>query len=177
MQQRRRNARGEGARLRDEIIDAATAILEETGSEDAITLRGVARQANVAAPSIYAHFTDREEIVAAVVARAFGELDASLAEAAEGGLRAICEAYLDFAAERPHRYRVAFGRHHNLPAGEVSAEGQAAFTRLVDACAGNRQTATLIWISLHGYASLAAAVPAFPWPDRPAMLTAILAQT
>lgn len=176
MEQRRRNARGEGGRLRDEIIAAATEILEETGSEDAITLRGVARQASVAAPSIYAHFTDREEIVAAVVAQAFGELDVALAEAAGGGLRAICEAYLDFAAERPHRYRVAFGRHHNLPSGEVSAEGQAAFTRLVDASGGDRRTATLIWVSLHGYASLSAAVPAFPWPDRSTMLAAILAQ-
>ena len=50
---RRRNRRGEGDRLRDEIITAASQIIGETGDDSALTLRGVARRLGIAAPSIY----------------------------------------------------------------------------------------------------------------------------
>ena len=39
---RRRNRRGEGGKLRDEIIAAALALLDEGGDERAVTLRSVA---------------------------------------------------------------------------------------------------------------------------------------
>jgi AcrR family transcriptional regulator len=44
---------------------------EITGSEAAVTLRGVAREIGISAPSIYPHFADREEILGAVLTRAF----------------------------------------------------------------------------------------------------------
>ena len=47
---RPRNRRGEGARLRAEIVDAATALIDESGG-DALTLRAVARRAGISAPS------------------------------------------------------------------------------------------------------------------------------
>lgn len=192
---RTRNRRGEGSRLRGEIIAAATALLERAGSEDAITLRGVARQAGVSAPSIYAHFADREEIIGAVVAQAFTELEEALVTAVEGEndparrLWKLCEAYLDFAESKPHRYRVAFGRHSTAdPTTTGSAtrledlSGGRAFTRLIDAVAGYTKSdrspqvaATALWVALHGYASLTASVPLFPWPDRREMLSTLLA--
>ncbi|WP_432931676.1 TetR/AcrR family transcriptional regulator [Microbispora sp. CA-135349] len=189
--QRARNRRGEGGRLREEIVTAATALLEETGSEDAITLRGVARQAGIAAPSIYAHFADRDAVVDAVVARAFAELDAALAAAVEGvddpaaRLRALCVAYLAFAEERPHRYRVAFERRRSGPAKTRTMEdlsGVQAFGRLVTAVAeaggdGSPELdATALWVALHGYAVLSVGVPAFPWPARQRMLDRLLAR-
>lgn len=188
--QRRRNPRGEGSRLRGDIVAAAASLLEDSGSEDSITLRGVARQAGIAAPSIYAHFADREAILAAVVAQAFAELDGALA-AADGHsdprqrLRLLCEAYLDFAGARPHRYRVVFGRHR---VGGVEVKpleelwGAQAFARLAASVAGclpadrsPQVAAVSLWAGLHGYASLSASVPAFPWPDRQEMLDALLA--
>jgi AcrR family transcriptional regulator len=194
--ERAKNRWGEGARLREEIVAAATAMLEETGSEDAITLRGVARRAGIAAPSIYAHFPDREAIVNTLVAQAFTELDGMLAAAVEDErdpvrrLRLLCEAYLAFADVAPHRYRVAFGRHRGTGPGSMPAgtrlpqlSGGQAFGRLVEAVAatGDRPDpvldATALWVGLHGYATLAAGVPAFPWPDREDMLTALLQHT
>jgi AcrR family transcriptional regulator len=195
--QRVRNRRGEGSRLRGEIIAAATALLEETGSEDAITLRGVARRAGVAAPSIYTHFPDREAIVAAVVAQAFVELDEALATVRGEGdplqrLFNLCEAYLTFAQGKPHRYRVAFERHRTAVTENASEEsrleelsGGQAFGRLVTAigdcvqpdCVTSRSPqldATVLWVALHGYASLTTSVPAFPWPDRAEMLNALI---
>jgi len=72
--QRQRNARGQGARLTEDIVTGALALIERSGSDEAVTLRAVAREVGISAPSIYAHFADREAIVMAVVMRVFGEL-------------------------------------------------------------------------------------------------------
>lgn len=189
-----RNRWGEGARLREQIVAAATAVLEESGTEDAVTLRGVARRAGISAPSIYDHFPDREAIVNAVVADAFADLDRALEAATDGEtdpgrrLRLLCEAYLAFAERAPHRYRVAFGRHRRTGTGSLPADtplsglsGGQAFGRLVAAVAAQTTAgadpqldATALWVALHGYASLSASVPAFPWPDRGDMLATLL---
>jgi len=111
-----------------------------------VTLRAVARRVGIAAPSIYAHFPDRQAILLAVVQDAFAELaeaiHASVTENAEEGagesaregaredpadrLRAACLAYLDFAATRPQRYRVMFGGLWNAADALDSAAVTAA---------------------------------------------------
>ncbi|MBO0692570.1 MAG: TetR/AcrR family transcriptional regulator, partial [Acidimicrobiaceae bacterium] len=97
-----RNRRGEGSRLRDDIVSAAVEILEKTGNPEAITLRAVARQVGIAAPSIYGHFADRDAIIVAVVTEGFTRLTRVLKEALAGStdpvesLRLGCDAYLRF---------------------------------------------------------------------------------
>lgn len=59
---RERNRRGQGTRLRAEILAGATQLLEDSGSEEAVTLRAIARQIGISAPSIYSHFPDREAL-------------------------------------------------------------------------------------------------------------------
>ncbi|GAA2848573.1 TetR family transcriptional regulator [Actinoplanes cyaneus] len=152
---RARNRRGEGGRLRAEIVTAAAELLDESGNEQAVTLRAVARRIGISAPSIYAHFPDRQAILLAVVQDAFAELTEALrattgtgngtdstGEGAVAGLRAACTAYLDFAATRPQRYRVMFGGLWNggvavddaaVSAAEVTELGQEALAVLVDA--------------------------------------------
>ena len=71
---RERNARGQGVRLTEEIVTGALALVDREGTDEAVTLRAVAREIGIAAPSIYAHFPDRDAIVLAVVARVFDEL-------------------------------------------------------------------------------------------------------
>lgn len=83
------------------------------GSEEAVTLRAVARRAGIATPSIYAHFADRQSILLAIVQDAFAELSHRLAKSATAAdpavrLHAVCAAYLDFAATSPQRSRVMF---------------------------------------------------------------------
>jgi AcrR family transcriptional regulator len=205
---RRQNKRGQGLRLREDIVAAAAALLEETGSEDAITLRGLARKVGVSAPAIYGHFGDVDEILAAVVSEAFDELDTALRAAeraaedpSEGAaeprtaVRAVCAAYLDFARRRPQRYRVMFGRHRTHEGGAMTDRrpagallGAAAFDRLLGAVARTTghpsaasrpgadtfTDATALWVALHGYASLRASVPAFPWPEDDTMLETLI---
>ncbi|WP_027346322.1 TetR/AcrR family transcriptional regulator [Hamadaea tsunoensis] len=113
---RTRNRRGEGGLLRDEIVAAAERILEREGAEDAITLRSVAREANIAAPSIYSHFADRDAIIDAVLDIGYERLRMLIVDvtAAEpdpvARLLAGARAYAEFAMTDPARYRVLFGR-------------------------------------------------------------------
>ena len=143
---RERNRRGQGGRLRTDIVVAAAELLDEAGTEQAVTLRAVARRVGIAAPSIYAHFSDRQAILLAVVQDAFAELAEAIRAAVTPGagesagegargdaggealarLRAACLAYLDFAATRPQRYRVMFGGLWNAGAALDSAKVSAA---------------------------------------------------
>ncbi len=110
---RRRAPRGSGDRLREEILDAATALLLKTGHAKAVSIRSVAQYVGVTPPSIYLHFEDKDALLDAVCARYFAKLDAEMQQAAAGQpstvdvLRAQALAYVRFAAETPELYRLA----------------------------------------------------------------------
>lgn len=162
-----RNRRGQGDRLRDEIVTAAVDLLDESGDAGAVTLRSVARRVGIAAPSIYRHFPDQPAIMLAVVRNAFAELDEQLgaadtaANTAEGSahdasrerLTALCHSYVEFARAHPGRYRAMFGGlwTPDLDASSVTEEdvatlGQAGMRRLAEALgscvAAGRATST-----------------------------------
>lgn len=151
--QRRRNRRGEGDQLRADIVRAAEELLDGGGTERDVTLRGVARQAGIAAPSIYPHFAHVDAILLAVVQAAFEALRQDLRDALDGAtdsrcvepvacLRSVCAAYLGFARRRPLRYRIMFAGVWQARAAveadpalaeEAAALGADAFAVLVDA--------------------------------------------
>ncbi len=191
---RQRNARGQGARLTQDIVSGALALIEREGSQEAVTLRAVAREVGIAAPSIYAHFPDREAILAAVVARVFDELTEVIARGMDaagpdpaGRLVGGCEAYADFGLAHPARYTVLFARRPAAgdyckpvtfgPDGrrvlEFGAESFALLVQGIEDCvrAGVSAStdlmadATAVWVALHGTVTLRTALPGFPWPD------------
>jgi len=127
--QRQRNQRGEGSRLRDELIAAAMRILDRTPAT-VLSLRIVAKEAGVAAPSVYAHFTDAKHLVNEIVRECWRQLGEEMLRATDGALdqdgRAILErqlaAYVRNAMERPSRYQLLFALQpididnpHDLP--------------------------------------------------------------
>ena len=192
---RKPNRRGEGGKLRADIIAAAAALIEETGSEQSVTLREVARRVGIAAPSIYEHFPSREAIVYAVIDDCSSELRTVVAQAMDsqpgplGRLRAGCAAYLRFADQRPGQYRVLLSRYQHLgerPPGRAALRTEA-LNLLVSAlrdCASAGQITTddphadavIIWSALHGYATLRASLPLFDWPAPQAALDRILSR-
>ncbi|MER5865260.1 TetR/AcrR family transcriptional regulator [Kitasatospora sp. NPDC002040] len=183
---RPRNRRGEGPRLREEIVRAALGLIEREGSKEAVTLRAVAREVGIAAPSIYGHFPDREAIVEAVVLEALARLNrmTEAAKAAEpdpvDALLAGCAAYVEFGTREPACYRVVFSTTPHpteVPAcqGGSRPTGRDAFMALVrslEACVeAGRSTSTdpfgdavALWTALHGQVTLRAALTDFPWP-------------
>lgn len=187
---RRRNRRGEGGKLREEIITAALALLDEGGDERAVTLRSVARKAGIAAPSIYPHFADQPSIMLAVVQQEMDALAATLREADDKADRdgrsrlfAVCNAYLDFAQVHPQRYRIMFGgmwtpsvEDTSITDADLDSLGVEAFTLLVGvlgACVEEGIAhasddlfgdAVALWLGLHGLAHQRAVVRKMPGP-------------
>jgi AcrR family transcriptional regulator len=189
---RRRNRRGEGSRLREELIEAAARLLESSGDAQVLTLAAVAREAGIAAPSIYRHFPGRDELVEAVVADRFERLDDAVAGAMTGGsgpaeaLRACCGAYCRFGLEHPGHYQVLFGANLALDPGRPGDRpGERVFGRLVtavQACIDGGAArhgdvylmAVNVWVALHGIVSLRTSRPNHAWPPVETLIDAAL---
>jgi AcrR family transcriptional regulator len=178
---RERNPRGQGARLRDELVRAADALLEAGRGEESLSMRAVAREAGVAPQSVYLHFADRRELMEAVYDRRFGELLEVLTAAGEGvadpreRLLAYGRAYCRYGLEHPGHYRVLF-ETAGTPEWEPSQMvGLRAFELLRDAMAecrpdGADAATAAYWAGMHGLVTLRRDRPSFPWPDVDAML-------
>jgi AcrR family transcriptional regulator len=187
---RARNRRGEGARLRADIVAAAVDLLDETGDESAVTLRAVARKVGIAAPSIYRHFPDQPSIMLAVVRQAFAELEDRLTAGLAGAgadprrrLFALGAAYLEFAESHPGRYRTMFGglwmpdlTQTSMTEDDLVSLGDATMGLLVDVlgdcvAAGVSTSdditadAVALWLGLHGLAHQRAVTVTYPWPS------------
>lgn len=192
---RPRARRGEGDRLREEILDAASGLLVSTGSEDAVSLRAVADAVGVTPPSIYLHFADKTDLVFAVCEEHFRRFDAEIeaAVAGSGGpveeLHVRARAYMEFGLEHPEEYRILFMTrpgHTAVGFGAEQVMDATAFIHLVDnvvrcrdagllrVTAEETVVATMLWAAVHGLTSLLIAKPDFPWPAGPDVL---LAQT
>ncbi|MEW2624657.1 TetR/AcrR family transcriptional regulator [Streptomyces sp. NPDC048106] len=170
---------GEGGVLKEEILAAAARLLAESGREEALSLRAVAREVGISAPSVYLHFKDRSELVATVTRRAYEKLVAELREARaprDGraprvALRAMAHRYCDFALENPRRYRLMFGVERMVGPREDSPrhpvwlvlgaweEALAALPTARSAQVDGGQDALLLWSALHGIVTIAMALP------------------
>ena len=164
VQQRRERERAERHRL---IVDAARELAEAEGW-DAVTTRRLAERVEYSQPVLYSHFKGKDAIVRAVALQAIGDL-AELMRAARTAhrspakaLRALADAYLDFAATHPALYDAMFVREVDLSFGtaETPPELRAAFGELVavvEPFAGEDDLETLtevLWSALHGQATL-----------------------
>jgi AcrR family transcriptional regulator len=157
--------RRDRAQRHDLIIAAARDLAEAEGWE-AVTTRRLAELVEYSQPVLYSHFDGKDAIVRAVAIQGFEQLAETLRQArwvaGEPGvaLRAVCGAYLTFAAERPALYQAMFV----LPL-DVSFASQdtppplkAAFGELAAALEpfgpqpGLR--AEVAWAALHGLAVL-----------------------
>ena len=61
-------ARGEMAVTRDDVIHTAIQLLEEVGL-DGLTLRRLATELGISAPTLYWHFRDKRELLDAMAAK------------------------------------------------------------------------------------------------------------
>jgi AcrR family transcriptional regulator len=111
---RTRAARGEGERLRDEVLDAAEALLVEAGSTLGVSMRQIANDVGVTPPALYLHFDDKEALFFEVCLRRFGELHDHLLAAVDGiegpadRLVALGRAYVEYGLRYPRQYEVLF---------------------------------------------------------------------
>lgn len=174
---RTRNPWGQGEKLRTEILVAAARLLSELGSEEGLTIRGVARAVGIAPASIYQHFADKAELVRGLVNYDYELLGKQMQDADEsvsaddpvGRLRAQMNAYCQFAIDNPGHYRLIYnnrergGEPAQSPLGQIVRRIGAAFERCEAAGYELRlpamRAAITVFVGAHGRVALYHAAP------------------
>jgi len=181
---RSRARRGEGEKLRGQILEASERLLIETGDEEAVTIRAVAEAVGVTPPSVYLHFADKDDLLFAICEVHFAQLDRVTEEAAARSddlmesLALRGRAYIRFGIEHPEQYRILFMRRpsHTPESFQVDRlRDAAAFGHLVEHVSKCVQAGLIdgdplvvslgLWAVVHGLTSLLISKPDFPWPD------------
>jgi AcrR family transcriptional regulator len=190
-----RNPRGEGDRLRQELISAANRLLENGASHESLSLRAVAREVGIAPTSVYLHFPDKTALLLAVYQGHFADLADQLNQAIArhtspaARLRAAAEAYCQFAADRPDVYQVLFTVPGSAspprlvpasqrPGAAVVQTIQHVITDCIDAgllAPADPYAVTMcLWAALHGLIVLRAARPHVAWPPLSTLIDTLL---
>lgn len=138
-----------------EIVAVARDLLEREGPEG-VSMRRIAAQLGLRAPSLYEHVADKRSLENAIISQAFfeqGELTAAAgAEARASGddpIHAIGRAYRGYALDHPHVYRLM--TDHGLDR-EALVEGAEQFAGepLRQAVGGDLTLARVLWAFAHG---------------------------
>jgi AcrR family transcriptional regulator len=178
---RPRNRRGDGARLRTDLIEAAARLL---GSVPAarISMRSICREAGVSAPSVYLHFRTIDEVLLEVIRMFWIELAEEMARAGAGAahlgpraeVAAQVAAYLGFALTGPTRYDVLFSLQPSVAfgAGDGAASPPAPVYQVLESAIvrcraegvrllleDDHDMTVLIFVVAHGRVALSHAAP------------------
>jgi AcrR family transcriptional regulator len=160
--------------LREALLQAAIELIAEV-EPAGFTLREVARRAGVSHNAPYRHFPDGEDLLAAVAAQGFRELNEAMLEAVRhqrssvGRLKRAGLAYVEFALRRPEHFTVMFdaavSKHKTPDSAEAAEQAFGTLVSLVKCCQDEgrlpsgdlHQFALLAWSMVHGIAKLATA--------------------
>lgn len=188
---RERNPRGEGSRLRGELLDAAADLMARHGSIDKVSVRAVAAAAGVSPTAVYRHFDNHMDLLWAAVQHSFDEFSAALASATDAAagdiydqFRAMGDAYVRFALDHQGKYRVMFSNRVELPP-RAEPVGAHSFDQLVDflsevlAERGDERdpafVAVQVWTWIHGIVDLMGTHPEMPeWPAHEHLLDELM---
>ena len=149
---------------REQIVKAARRIAEHEGWSN-VTIRRLSDEISYSQPVLYAHFANREAILAAVAIEGFREIGVALERARKRArrgraLESVAVAYLKFATSSPALYEVMFSLGLSVAFDDPStpAELRFAFSQLLELFGGQSSKrevmAELFWASLHGIAEL-----------------------
>jgi len=155
------------ADFRERLCAAAEKLFAEKGP-DAVTMRQLASALGVSPMTPYRYFKDKDDILAAVRTNGFNQFAEALekARAGAGSARAkaaaVGDAYVRFAFEHPHTYKLMFDMNQpmdgNYPelveAGRRAHETQTAWVKdqiAAGEMAGDpEQIGEMFWAATHG---------------------------
>src|ERR1700722_965557 len=99
---------------KDQILSAARKAFDEAGPEG-LSMRDIAKEVGITPMAIYRHYENKQALIDALVLDGLAEWSAIVAAIPPAAplewLRAIGEAHLDFALQKPRRYEAAFLTH------------------------------------------------------------------
>lgn len=173
---------GAGDLLRQEILDAATELLLDTGHARSVSIRSVPQRVGVTPPAIYLRFADKDALLDAVCARYLARLDDEMERAANRQVRTVdvpraqTLAYVQFALRTPELYRLApMGEWRSDSDVDIALDNaafkhmRAAVQTLMDEGVYRADDATTValelWTAVHGVVALLVAKPQLPFGD------------
>lgn len=186
----RNNPRGQGERLRTDIIRTATLMLDVLADDQALSLRAVAREVGIAATSVYLHFADRDALVIATLEHCHSDMMQAMAvaedTAADPGeaLRARTLLVGNWAQEHAGLYKVLHESTINQRVElrfkqDFKESFVAAVQRCVDAGLATQRDARAgamdLMAAVHGSVSMRINRCEAPWPPFPEQLDRFLA--
>jgi len=103
---------------RAKVIEAASQIADEDGPAG-LTMAALAKRLGVALPSLYSHVRGFEHLKEEIFLAVNSELSRRMGEAIQGyagrdAMRALANAYRDYAFSHPGRYAIAMQERPNL---------------------------------------------------------------
>lgn len=158
--------------LKNALIHAGIEILSKDGLES-LSLRSVAKRVGVSHAAPYAHFADKEALIAAIAAAGYSKLYSQLATAQQRSADPLTRlwhtafAYLQFALDEPDHFRITFSgvvkAEKSYP--EYVAQAQRCYALVMGLVADCQMKGLFtgeplelltvsIWSSLHGFAQL-----------------------
>jgi AcrR family transcriptional regulator len=159
--------------LKNALIEAGADILSKDGVSG-LSLRKVAQKAGVSHTAPYAHFADKQALIAAISTEGYKKLHGQIAQVAEqyrsDPLRRLVEAswaYVQFALDEPDHFKVTLSgmieKEQNYPAFvETAKQTFSLVVEIVTQCQQTgilRQgapdlTAVSVWALIHGFVTL-----------------------
>lgn len=134
---RTRNPRGQGDRLRTELLEAATELLAEHGSIDRVSLRAVASRAGVSPTAVYRHFEDHSQLMETAIDWCWEEFIRAIEVGSDDHpdpfdrFVHMGQRYVSFAMNESGKYRVMFSNQID-PTARKGPTAMSAFGLLVE---------------------------------------------
>ena len=169
--------------LKQRLVDATAELLLEPRDVRLPTMREIATRAGVTPGAAYRHFETQHQLLLAVVAQLFGQLEAHLEDSVGGGVgagpraarTAICamaHAYVSWGLTNAGGYQLLF---ETTDEPELLAHNERPGLHLLDPLAvllaAHHQSrsplaveATRLWVALHGLVSLRTHKTGMTWP-------------
>lgn len=151
--------------FRQEVLEIAALQFASLGI-DKVSMRSLARELGYSATALYSYFKNKDDILAALRARALTGLAAELEQAGKGDRDAPREKYVNFVIHEPTAYKLAFaydqpdqGQYPELAAATKSVQ-HALRRALRNGLTSARPPESLdilvqlFWAGMHGLAGL-----------------------
>ena len=164
-------------KLKQQLVEVSIELLLEPREIRFPTMREISQRAGVAPGAAYRHFDSQLELVLAVVSELFARLEQALLSAAEerddadGKIRAISHAYVQWGITNPGCYQLLFETTDDpVSYQEANRPGLNLIQQLallVAQHSGSEQPqveqATQLWVYMHGVVTLRTHKTGMPW--------------
>ena len=178
MKKRPQNARGEGEKLRMDLITAAIKMLEQPQTIAAPSLRKIAQSIGISPSAVYTRFESGQQLLQETLDYQYQILREAISKAAHGKgdsyarLENMAIRYVTWGVEHPGIYQLLFESADKLPEGIIAQGPGIELLNVISTLVAEfreipktkaDQITYRIWIALHGIVSLRIHKKNAPW--------------